>query len=275
MNKQLSLSAINDELAQVRTKKKEFLSKIDRIIPWGEWLELIRPHYYKGERGNKPYDPELMLRIYLAKMKLTILANQWEAVMSTNDRILDEALTLFSENGYDGTSVEQIAEKVGIKAPSLYKHFRGKEDILNAIIDNAEARYEESFGSEKHIGRLPDSKEKYVRITMEKISFTIHDPMIRKIRKFLVQEQFRSERLAEITTKHRLDGLLGIYKKIIGGMMDKGMFRQDDPTLLAVEITAPVVLRIAKADRQPQCYQEIMDSIEKHIRHFCDVYMEV
>ena len=65
MNKQLSLSAINDELAQVRTKKKEFLSKIDRIIPWGEWLELIRPHYYKGERGNKPYDPELMLRIYL------------------------------------------------------------------------------------------------------------------------------------------------------------------------------------------------------------------
>lgn len=62
--------------------------------------------------------------------------------MSTKDRILDEALTLFSENGYDGTSVEQIAEKVGIKAPSLYKHFKGKEDILNAIIDNAEARYE-------------------------------------------------------------------------------------------------------------------------------------
>ena len=59
------MSAINDELAQVRTKRKEFLSKIDRIIPWGEWLELIRPHYYKGERGNKPYDPELMLRIYL------------------------------------------------------------------------------------------------------------------------------------------------------------------------------------------------------------------
>ena len=65
MNKQLSLSAFNDELAQVRTKKKEFLSKIDRIVPWGEWQDLIRPHYYKGERGNKPYDLELMLRIYL------------------------------------------------------------------------------------------------------------------------------------------------------------------------------------------------------------------
>ena len=61
----MSLSAFDDELAQVRTKKKEFLAKIDRIIPWGEWLALIRPHYYKGERGNKPYDLELMLRIYL------------------------------------------------------------------------------------------------------------------------------------------------------------------------------------------------------------------
>ena len=61
----MSLSAFGDELAQVRTKKKEFLAKIDRIIPWGEWLTLIRPHYYKGERGNKPYDLELMLRIYL------------------------------------------------------------------------------------------------------------------------------------------------------------------------------------------------------------------
>ena len=61
----MGLSAFDDELAQVRTKKKEFLAKIDRIIPWGEWLTLIRPHYYKGERGNKPYDLKLMLRIYL------------------------------------------------------------------------------------------------------------------------------------------------------------------------------------------------------------------
>ena len=193
--------------------------------------------------------------------------------MSTKDKILDEALTLFSENGYDGTSVEQIAEKVGIKAPSLYKHFKGKEDILNAIIVNAEAHYEESFGSEKQIGRLPESKEQFVCATMEKISFTIHDPMIRKIRKFLVQEQFRSERLAAITTRHQLDGLQGMYTKIVRAMMKKGLFKEDDPALLAIEITAPVVLWIAKADRQPQYEQEIMESIEKHIRHFRDVYL--
>ena len=62
--------------------------------------------------------------------------------MQTKEKILNAALSLFAENGYDGTSVEQIAELVGIKAPSLYKHFKGKEDILNALIDIAEELYE-------------------------------------------------------------------------------------------------------------------------------------
>ena len=51
----MTMSALCDELAQVRTKKKEFLAQIERIVPWKEWLTLIQPCYYKGERGNKPY----------------------------------------------------------------------------------------------------------------------------------------------------------------------------------------------------------------------------
>ena len=61
MDKQMTMSAFTDELATVRTHKKEFLSQIERIVPWGEWITLIKPHYYKGERGNKPYDLERML----------------------------------------------------------------------------------------------------------------------------------------------------------------------------------------------------------------------
>lgn len=52
-------------MAQVRTKKTEFLEQIERIVPWGRWIAMIKPCYYKGERGNKPYDLELMLRWYL------------------------------------------------------------------------------------------------------------------------------------------------------------------------------------------------------------------
>ena len=65
MDKQMTISAFSDELAPVRTKKKEFLAQIERIVPWKEWLAMIQPCYYKGERGNKPYPLETMVRLYL------------------------------------------------------------------------------------------------------------------------------------------------------------------------------------------------------------------
>jgi len=67
MNKQITLSALTDELAQAGTRKKEFLSQMEQIIPWDEWIGIIKPHYYKGECGNKPFDLELMLRIHLVQ----------------------------------------------------------------------------------------------------------------------------------------------------------------------------------------------------------------
>jgi AcrR family transcriptional regulator len=194
--------------------------------------------------------------------------------MSTKKKILDEALTLFAEKGYDGTGVDLIAERVGIKGPSLYKHYKGKEEILNALIDVAEERYEEMFGSEKNIGKIPKDREEFIKATMERISFTMRDPMIRKIRMLLVQEQFRNERISEVTTRHQLDGIQRMFAKIIKGMMDEGIVKNDDPELLAVELTAPAVLQIAKSDRQPQCEEECMEYIEKHMRHFCKVYMK-
>ena len=65
METQLTLAMMNDELGQARTSKKEFLDKIERIIPWDTFVGIIEPCYYKGERGNKPYPLELMLRIFL------------------------------------------------------------------------------------------------------------------------------------------------------------------------------------------------------------------
>ena len=193
--------------------------------------------------------------------------------MSTKEKILDAALTLFAENGYNGTSVEQITKAVGIKAPSLYKHFKGKEDILNALIDSAEVRYEEMFGSERNIGKIPESREEFIEMTMGRIVFTMRDPVIRKTRMFLVQEQFRNQRTSEVTTRHQLDGIQGMFAKILRGMMDKGLVKEDDPVLLSAELTAPAVLQIARSDRQPLCEEDALESIEKHLQHFCDVYM--
>lgn len=65
MNKQMTMSLISDELRQAATPKKELLERMDRIIPWSRWTELVQPYYYKGEHGNKPYPLERMLRIYV------------------------------------------------------------------------------------------------------------------------------------------------------------------------------------------------------------------
>ena len=108
---------------------------------------------------------------------------------------------------------------------------------------------------------------------MGKILFTMHDPMIRKIRIFLVQEQFRNARLAEINTRHQVDGLGQMYTKILADMMEKGLLKAEESSLLALELISPAVVLIAKADRQPECDKEVQEIIEKHLRHFCDTYM--
>jgi AcrR family transcriptional regulator len=56
-----------------------------------------------------------------------------QARASTRDRILDVALDLFTDQGFDGTSMREIAERLGITKPSIYYHFASKEEILLAL----------------------------------------------------------------------------------------------------------------------------------------------
>lgn len=52
----------------------------------------------------------------------------------TRARILDAALELFSEHGFDGTTLQQIADRLGFTKAALYYHFRSKDDLLQALI---------------------------------------------------------------------------------------------------------------------------------------------
>ena len=93
----MSLSGLSDELAQVRTKKKEFLEQIERIVPWGRWIAMIKPCYYKGERGNKPYDLELMLRLYLLQ-NLYNLSDEATVAEAMDSRAFSEFCGVESSN---------------------------------------------------------------------------------------------------------------------------------------------------------------------------------
>ena len=85
MDKQMTMSALSDELAQVRTKKKEFLAQI------------VQPCYYKGERGNKPYPLETMLRLYLLQ-NLYDLSDEATAAEAIDSRAFSDFCGVDSSN---------------------------------------------------------------------------------------------------------------------------------------------------------------------------------
>lgn len=118
MNKQMTLSYFCDELAQTKTNKKIFLKQMEKLIPWDKWLEIIEPCYYKGERGNKPYDLERMLRIYVLQ-NLYDLSDMSVMTEVIDSRAFSDFCEVDSSNQVpDGDTIgrfRNILEKNGIQ----------------------------------------------------------------------------------------------------------------------------------------------------------------
>jgi AcrR family transcriptional regulator len=55
----------------------------------------------------------------------------------TADRILDAAEAVFAERGFAGSALRDVAERVGVRAPSLYNHFESKESLYAAVLERA------------------------------------------------------------------------------------------------------------------------------------------
>ena len=97
MDKQMTISAFSDELAPVRTKKKDFLSQIERIVPCKEWLAMIQPCYDNGERGHRPYQLGTMLRLYLLQ-NLYDLSDEATVAEAIDSRAFSEFCGVDSSN---------------------------------------------------------------------------------------------------------------------------------------------------------------------------------
>ncbi len=78
--------------------------------------------------------------------------------MTTREKIIYEALSLFSIKGYDAVTIREIASEVGIKESSIYNHFKNKQDILNKIIEETLKRY---YSTLENV-QVPESEDENV-----------------------------------------------------------------------------------------------------------------
>ena len=195
----------------------------------------------------------------------------------TKQKILEKALELFSESGYDSVSVGQIAEAVGIKAPSLYNHFQSKRAIFEAIVEATASQYEKDTDKiDIHVQNAAQDVPIFTEITedalFEKVcqvfDYSIRNETIRRFRKMMTLEQFRSPELAALYSERYVEHVVkyhaGIFRKLIAA----GEIRGEDPETLAMMYVAPVITLIGICDRQPEKEAECRKKLEQHVRLF-------
>ena len=188
--------------------------------------------------------------------------------LSVRQKIVYGALELFSQKGYDATSVDEIAKSIGMQGPNIYKYFKKKEDILEALKDNYDNPYIKRLGIEPDTPVWIHNREELKECSMRQIERTISDPMVVKLRKMGTIEQFRDDEFASNTSEYQFDSLINLFTRIFEKLVKIGAVNEADPRILALEYMSPTSVLIQLCDRQPERKDEAMDLIEKHIDFF-------
>ncbi|MDQ0309076.1 AcrR family transcriptional regulator [Kitasatospora herbaricolor] len=81
----------------------------------------------------------------------------------TRERIINVALELFSEQGYEQTSLREIADRLGVTKAALYYHFKTKDDIVHGIVDTMSAPIDEAIAWGEQKPWSPELRDELVR----------------------------------------------------------------------------------------------------------------
>lgn len=119
--------------------------------------------------------------------------------MSTKEKIMDVALHMFSERGYEAVSIRDICGEVGIKESTLYYHFKNKKDILDSLISKFKTHIDELLGHIEDIGTEPDKKQTEAAeknaIEFYMMDSYLFDPFCNLMLRFMMMEQFHNEEM--------------------------------------------------------------------------------
>ncbi len=195
----------------------------------------------------------------------------------TKEKIIKKALELFAKNGYDAVSVGEIAKAVGIKAPSLYSHYSGKQAIFDAIVEYAASRYEK-YTDEIDI-HVQDAKKDigvFFKVTDEALIkkvrqiflYSLRDETISRFRRMMTIEQFRTKELSAVYTERYVERMIRYHAAIFENLIAAGEIKNENPQTLAMMYVAPVITLLGVCDRQPGREEECLKKLDEHVRLF-------
>lgn len=155
-----------------------------------------------------------------------------EGKKHTRARIFDAAVDLFSENGYEATSVRQIAETVSLTESAVYRHFKNKEAIIDAIIDFAHSFIFTPLPVEQNPGEAGTGSV-FRGLLCPLPGIILSNPQIMKINRIIYIEMFRSRKIRSQFRTDHVDSALDYSEALFIRCMKKGTLRPCNPRSLA------------------------------------------
>ena len=199
--------------------------------------------------------------------------------MTTKQKILNEALTLFAEKGYSAVYVGEIADAVGIKTPSLYKHYKSKQDIFNSCVEVFEERMENI----RNNMQLPGSKtasfsyetiaeEHLIEVANALFMFYLQDNVAAKFRKMLMIERYHNPEINRLFEDFFIIRAIDHEKEIFSKLIDAKVIKGENPHIIALRFYTPIFYLLQKYDMRPNEIEEAKHELTLVVQEFCKTY---
>ncbi len=194
------------------------------------------------------------------------------------DRLLDAALERFSRDGWGGTSIRDLARDVGVREGSVYKHFRSKQAIFDALIQRADTRMAEvaaalgvSVASPGNAlpGYLGIGEDRLVAVAEGFFDAVLHDPELAALRRLFVVSQYRDPEIGRRLRHYWIEQPLAFQADIFAGLIRVGGFREGlDPQATALAFFGPILTLLQLAESGDDVEERARAQLRAHVRHF-------
>lgn len=202
--------------------------------------------------------------------------------MTTKERIIDEALTLFSTKGFKGTSVKNIADAVGIKDASLYKHYKSKQEILDTIVETMGKHIEEMS---EELGLPSDTdlvsavavyakfdETMLIEFSNQIFLFYLKDPFISRFWRMGNIEQYQNSEIYVMFRKLFLEDSITYQTLLFAEMSKEGVFIEADPQVMAMYFYTPIFFLLSKYANDTEHEEEALALLDKQVKEFYRIY---